>query len=276
MASSSSPADALVLGRILRHGDELPERIAIVHPHRRGWGRLSYRALATRVRHVAAGLSQRGVGRADRVVLLVPMSAELYVVLRGRVARPPRCSSSRGGPREIARAIPATRPAALSASPSARASLFDVTAIPSAWCSRPRLAARLLGGDPGGARGRGRRPELSRSRFRPGLCLLGVSTGVPNVAVRINASSAPARGDRCGSTRGRTDGAPTSTSAFSIVLLSRGVRHTAVSRGWAWRRRRDGAALAAASGSSLTGLRLAGVHRPLFAAACRGLPSVAG
>ena len=28
MACSSSPPDALVLGRILRHGDELPDRIA--------------------------------------------------------------------------------------------------------------------------------------------------------------------------------------------------------------------------------------------------------
>lgn len=61
------------LGRTQQH------RLALVERERR----VTYEEMAARSAAFAAGLAARGVGRGDRVLLLLPMSVELYVALLG-------------------------------------------------------------------------------------------------------------------------------------------------------------------------------------------------
>ncbi len=103
--------------RILGHARTAPDRVAIVAAR----DRITYGELGARVARVASGLAARGVGKGDRVVVLVPMSIELYVVLLavasiGAVAVFVEPASTL---REIARAIRATRPVAFIGVPRA-------------------------------------------------------------------------------------------------------------------------------------------------------------
>jgi acyl-CoA synthetase (AMP-forming)/AMP-acid ligase II len=116
----------LVLQQILDHGATVPSRVALIHPRAGdddGWGRVTYGELAARVHAVAAGLARRGVGRGARVVVLVPMSVELYVVLLavaslGAVAVFVEPAAT---PKEMARAIRVTHPVAFIGVPKAHA-----------------------------------------------------------------------------------------------------------------------------------------------------------
>src|SRR5215211_388264 len=84
-SSSISAPDPVVtedvIATILGHAAAHPTREALVFPDGSGWGSLSYARLATRVRRTASGLAARGVHRGARVVVLVPISPDLYVVL---------------------------------------------------------------------------------------------------------------------------------------------------------------------------------------------------
>lgn len=78
MESDSNIASGLA-ARALEH----PQRIAIVEARLGGPRRLTFATLAAAVAHTAAVLRARGVGRGDRVLVFVPMSAELYVAMLG-------------------------------------------------------------------------------------------------------------------------------------------------------------------------------------------------
>jgi acyl-CoA synthetase (AMP-forming)/AMP-acid ligase II len=58
-----------------------PEREAIVEGSGASARRLTFGALDRRVRALAAGLADRGIGPGDAVLLFIPMSADLYVAL---------------------------------------------------------------------------------------------------------------------------------------------------------------------------------------------------
>jgi acyl-CoA synthetase (AMP-forming)/AMP-acid ligase II len=78
VTETSNPNLAAALAeRAARH----PERIAIVEDRSGGPVRLSYGALGRRVAALAAGLRARGLTAGDRVLLFVPMSADLYLAL---------------------------------------------------------------------------------------------------------------------------------------------------------------------------------------------------
>jgi olefin beta-lactone synthetase len=70
-----------VAARLAERSARHPERAAIVEGAGRGARRLTFGALDRRVRALAAGLGERGIGPGDAVLLFVPMSAELYVAL---------------------------------------------------------------------------------------------------------------------------------------------------------------------------------------------------
>ncbi|HEU0015282.1 MAG TPA: AMP-binding protein [Longimicrobium sp.] len=70
-----------IAARLAERAAHHPERDAIVEGAGRSARRLTFGALDRRVRELAAGLARRGIGPGDRVLLFVPMSAELYVAL---------------------------------------------------------------------------------------------------------------------------------------------------------------------------------------------------
>ena len=70
-----------IAARLAERAAHHPERAAIVEGSGRTARRLTFGGLDRRVRELAAGLARRGIGPGDRVVLFVPMSAELYVAL---------------------------------------------------------------------------------------------------------------------------------------------------------------------------------------------------
>jgi olefin beta-lactone synthetase len=121
-----------------------PERDAIVARHGRTVVRIRFGELAERTARVAAGLAARGIGPGDRVLLLVPMSPELYVALlavlhRGACAVFVDAWVGRG---RLDAAVRAARPRAFLAVP--RAHLLRVVspalrAIPVALTVRPGL-----------------------------------------------------------------------------------------------------------------------------------------
>src|SRR5262245_58774731 len=106
---------AAVPALILRHADSHPERMAPLYRDGGRWHGLDYRGLAGRVAGVAEGLRRRGLARGDRVVVLVPMSPELYVTLLAVVSLGAVAVfvEPGAGVAEAARAIRLTRPAAL-------------------------------------------------------------------------------------------------------------------------------------------------------------------
>src|SRR5688572_22165045 len=80
------PAALPVHMLVLRHARTRPEQAALIyplpgHPGVDGYRDVTFGELASRVGRCAAGLRRRGVGVRDRVVVLVPMSPDLYVVL---------------------------------------------------------------------------------------------------------------------------------------------------------------------------------------------------
>lgn len=82
-ARHTMPPDANIAARLIARAAIHPERAAIIEYHRGRATRVSFAPLAERVATVGASLRRYGVGPGDRVLILVPMSAELYAVLLG-------------------------------------------------------------------------------------------------------------------------------------------------------------------------------------------------
>lgn len=76
-------SDANIASTLAARAREHPGRIAITEARFGGPRRLTFGALAAAVAQTAATLRARGVGRGDRVLIFVPMSAELYVAMLG-------------------------------------------------------------------------------------------------------------------------------------------------------------------------------------------------
>jgi acyl-CoA synthetase (AMP-forming)/AMP-acid ligase II len=66
---------------------QFPDRVALyfsradASPTRSGEGHLTFAELEEKVSRLAAGFHSRGVGKSDRVLVMIPMSQELYVVV---------------------------------------------------------------------------------------------------------------------------------------------------------------------------------------------------
>ena len=209
MRFTSSEPD-VVVNRIQRHGVVAQDRVALVHEG----GSLTYGALRARVRKVAGGLAARGVGKGDRVVVLIPMSPELYVVLLavaslGAIAV---FVEPAAGVREMARAIRVTRPAAFVGIPKAHGLRLAVDvplAISTGWLpGTTRLDE--LDGTP---------PEVTLRPEDPALLTFSSgSTGVPKGATRSHGFLGAQHEALAGLLDAREG--DVHLSAFAIVLLS--------------------------------------------------------
>lgn len=82
-ARRATATDANIAARLIARAAMHPERAAIIEYRGGRATRVSFAQLAERVATVGASLRGYGVGRGDRVLILVPMSAELYAVLLG-------------------------------------------------------------------------------------------------------------------------------------------------------------------------------------------------
>ncbi len=217
--SSSSNAD--VIATILGHGATAPSRAALRFLRDGAWGTVKYGELAARVRRVAGGLAKRGVVPGSRVVVLVPMSPELYVVLLavaslGATAVFVEPSSTA---REMARTIRVTRPVAFVGIPKAHVLRLMVPVVGVRIVVGSRLVARLLGAEaletieaedaaP---------PELRLAPGMPALLTFSSgSTGTPKGAARSHAFL----GAQHAAVSRLIGHADVHLSAFSIVLLS--------------------------------------------------------
>ncbi len=150
-AGCDPAADGAVHRLVWAHAEARPDHIALRYPVAHGYAGVSYRELVDRAGRIAAGLSRRGVGRGDRVVVLVPMSVELYAVLLaiialGAVAVFVEPAST---VKEIARVVAVTRPRGFVG--IAKAHLLRllspaVAAVPVRVVVGGRPVARLLGG----------------------------------------------------------------------------------------------------------------------------------
>ena len=65
---------------VLRHAESTPNRVALIDSGKRSNSRVTYRALADRVAMYAGELESRGIGAGDRVLVLLPMSVDLYAI----------------------------------------------------------------------------------------------------------------------------------------------------------------------------------------------------
>lgn len=229
--------DALTSGvhsLVLRHGVERPDKIALLFPRRRGYGSVTYGELRQRVASCAAGLAARGVGRGDRVVVLVPMSPDLYVVLLaiaslGSVAVFVEPSSTLA---EIARAIRVSRPKAFVGIPRAHALRLryrHVAAVPVSIVVGHRAVARAFGTPSLGAleadHVAARVPEIAFDPADPVLLTFSSgSTGKPKGATRSHAFLAAQHAAIDGRLDRRSGVDDVDMSAFAIVLLSSLVR----------------------------------------------------
>ena len=224
----STSAITDVIGRILDHAVHHPARTALVFPRDGAWHRLTYAELAARVARTAAGLAARGVGRGDRVVVLVPVSADLYAVLLavaslGAVAVfiEPAASTA-----EMARAVRVTRPRAFIGIPKAHALRYlhaDVGRVPLAVVVGSRRAARLVAGVALADLERDAAPPaVVRGPDDPALLTFSSgSTGTPKGAVRSHAFLAAQHEAMAALLGADEDSAPmVHVSAFAIVLLS--------------------------------------------------------
>ena len=70
-----------IAARLAERAARHPGRPAIVEYSAGRACRIAFGELATRVASLAAGLGERGVSPADRVLVFVPMSIDLYLVL---------------------------------------------------------------------------------------------------------------------------------------------------------------------------------------------------
>ncbi len=211
---------------VLRHTGAHRDRPAIVS----GDETLTYGELGYRVAAVAEGLRRRGVRKGDRVVVLIPMSAELYLVLLavaslGAVAVfvEPKSSLS-----EISRVIDIAKPRAFVGIPKAHALRLryrNVARVPIAIAVTSRLAARAVGAvslDEIEIEGEG--AALPRVAMKPAdpvlLTFSSGTTGEPKGAARTHAFLA-AQHAAIGRMVRRRDGVcEVEMSAFAIVLLS--------------------------------------------------------
>jgi acyl-CoA synthetase (AMP-forming)/AMP-acid ligase II len=149
-AVSNGTVARSVVSLILRHAETDPARVALIHPDGDGYAEIDYGTLAARVGAVASGLRSHGLAAGDRVVVLVPMSAELYVVLLavaslGAVAVFVEPAST---PKEIARVVRVARPKAFVGIPKAHVlRVLDrlVARVPLQVLVGPPLAARVAG-----------------------------------------------------------------------------------------------------------------------------------
>jgi acyl-CoA synthetase (AMP-forming)/AMP-acid ligase II len=223
---------------VLRHAATRRDRAAIVAGDRA----ITYGELAHRIAAIATGLQGRGVRKGDRVVVLIPMSPELYLVLLAIAAIgatavfvEPKSTLS-----EIARAVRIARPRAFVAIPRAhalRAAFRDVGRVPLAVLVGPRLLARAAGAvaledleiEHDGAA----LPAVPMTADDPVLLTFSSgSTGAPKAATRSHAFLAAQHaaierlvdrrswrrsGRRSGRDPGRDD---VDMSAFAIVVLS--------------------------------------------------------
>ncbi len=234
--SGNPPADrpAYVPTLILTHAVETPDHVALVAPAARGWTRVTYGALGDRAARVASGLRKRGVGHGDRVVLLVPMSPELYVVMLAVVSLGATAVfvEPKSSIKEIARVVGVARPRAFIGIPKAhvlRAVNRSIAQVPVAIAVAPRLVARALAADAladverdgHGATAGELLASLCLAADEPALLTFSSgSTGTPKGAPRTNEyllaqhsaiESLLACSPRCGDVH---------MSAFAIVLLS--------------------------------------------------------
>lgn len=79
-APAAPPPDANVVHLLRRVAGELPRRPALAF---RDEGPISFGELAARIDRAAGGFAREGLAAGERAVVLVPMSAELYVALLG-------------------------------------------------------------------------------------------------------------------------------------------------------------------------------------------------
>jgi olefin beta-lactone synthetase len=219
-----------VIAAIAGHATAYPTREALVFPDgRNDWGSITYGDLVARVRRTASGLAARGVGRGARVVVLVPISPDLYVVLLaiaslGAIAVFVEPAAT---PAEMARAIRVTRPAAFVGIPKAHVLRFldrDVGRVPLAVVvGSSRVARALQAVALGDLERDAAPPPYVRSPDDPLLLTFSSgSTGTPKGAVRSGAFLA-AQHDAMARLLGADDHGSTPyvhVSAFAIVLLS--------------------------------------------------------
>lgn len=170
-----------------------PERVALVHPRGGRYRDVTYGALADRVARLTRGLRQRGVGAGDRVVVLIPMSPELYAVILAIA-----CAGATAvfveptsGIAEIARTIRLTRAKAFIGVPKAhvlRLMSRAVAAVPVAIVVGNRAAAAAARAETLAAVESGEPADRTSLRFDPAapalLTFSSGSTGTPKGATR--------------------------------------------------------------------------------------------
>lgn len=214
---------------ILRHVADRPGAPALVYPHGRGYRRLTYGVLGGRIAAAAAGLAARGVRRGDRVVVLVPMSADLYVVLLATVALGAVAVfvEPASKPGELARVIRLTRPRAFVGIPKAHAlrlAVREVARVPVAVVVGPRRGALLgavslaeLEAEHGGAD----LPAIAVAGDDPALLTFSSgSSGTPKGASRSHRFLAAQHAAIDRMLDRQDGGRDVDLSAFAIVLLS--------------------------------------------------------
>lgn len=215
---------------ILRHAETRSGHTALLYPRGKEYGRLGYGELAERVASAANALANLGVGRGDRVSVLVPMSADLYVVLLaivslGAVAVFVEPAST---PREIARVARVTRPKAfvgIAKAHALRALFRDIARAPVQILVGSPAMARALGAhalsDLEAAERGSALPALEVSPDEPALLTFSSgSTGTPKGATRSHSFLA-AQHAAIERLLARPAGVEDiHMSAFAIVLLS--------------------------------------------------------
>lgn len=216
---------------ILRHAESEPARIALIAPTaKREYGATNYADLASRVAAAAAGFSARGVRRGDRVVVLVTMSTDLYVVLLAIVSLGATAVfvEPASTPKEMARVIRVVRPVGFIGIPKAHVLRFIEPAlgkVPMVVSVGDTLAARLTFAEPLSAieaahRGAALPPSNNAADDPALLTFSSGSTGVPKGATRSHAFLTAQHHAIEGLLDRQVGQQDVDLSAFAIVLLS--------------------------------------------------------